>query len=239
MKERPINTGDEKILDKKTSRRSFLKGVGSAAGVALATGSVLGAVRPAAATAAAENAKPEVHYLFAERQNCVGCRACEYACSLHHEGVVWPAKSRIHVLKYKGVVDVPVICWHCDDAPCIKSCPTTPKAIDKDPKTGGIKLDAKLCLGAKCNKCIEACPSKFIRRDPEKGMPLMCDLCDGDPECVKACAAQAGNPVGPCLMAGKVGFGVNLAYRDVTPKEAGEDLLLSMFYPNETGERRP
>jgi hypothetical protein len=40
-------------------------------------------------------------------------------------------------------------------------------------------------------------------------------------------------------MAGKVGFGVNLAYRDVTPKEAGEDLLRSMFYPNETGERRP
>ena len=238
MEERAIKTGDEKFLDKKTSRRSFLKGVGSAAGVALATGSMLGTVRPAAA-AEAEKAKPESRYLFAERQNCVGCRACEYACSLHHEGVVWPAKSRIHVLKYKGVVDVPVICWQCDDAPCIKSCPTTPKALVKDPKTGAIKLDAKLCLGAKCNKCIEACPSKFIRRDPEKGLPLMCDLCDGDPECVKACTAQAGNPVGPCLMAGKAGFGVNMAYRDVTPKEAGEDLLRSMFYPNETGERRP
>lgn len=229
----------QRVLGKKTSRRAFLKSVGTAAAGAAVAAAAVGAGSTSAKAASEPAVKPSMRYLFAERQNCVGCRACEYACSLHHEGVVWPAKSRIHVYKHKGVVDVPVICWHCDDAPCIKACPTTPKAIVKDPKTNGIKLDETLCLGAKCNKCIEACPSGFIRRDEEKGMPLMCDLCDGDPECVKACEAQAGNPVGPCLMAGKLGFGVNQAYRNVTPEEAGEDLLTNMFYPNENGERRP
>lgn len=225
------------LLEEKTSRRSFLKKIGTAAaGVAVvaATGKVT-----APATAAEKPAaKPVMKYLFAERLNCTGCRACEYACSLHHEGVVRPSMSRIHVLRYKGVVDVPVICWHCDDAPCIKACPTTPKAIEKDPKTNGIKLIANLCIGAKCNKCIEACPSQFIRRSPDNGMPLMCDMCGGDPECVKACIAQSGNPLGPCLMTGKVGFGVNMAYRNVTPEDAGADLLQNMFYPNEDGERR-
>ncbi len=236
MEKDRIGSGNDNFPDKKTSRRAFLKSAGTAAGIALAS-TTMGTARRATA-AEPEKTNPQMKYLFAERQNCVGCRACEYACSLHHEGVVWPAKSRIHVYKHKGVVDVPVICWHCDDAPCIKACPTAPKAIEKDPKTNGIKLDAKLCLGAKCNKCIEACPSKFIRRDDENGLPLMCDLCDGDPECVKACEAQAGNPVGPCLMANKLGFGVNQSYRNVTPDEAGEDLINYMFYPNEDGERR-
>lgn len=107
-------------------------------------------------------------YLFAVRENCTGCRACEYACSLKHEGVVRPSAARIHVTKYASVVDVPVICWHCDDSPCIHACPTTPTAIKKDPETGAIKhIDDKTCLGAKCNKCIEACPAGYLRRNPD------------------------------------------------------------------------
>ena len=39
-------------------------------------------------------------------------------------------------------------------------------------------------------------------------------------------------------MAGTAGFGVNMAYRDVTPAEAGDDLIRNLFYPNEDGERR-
>ncbi len=231
------NENVPKVLEKETSRRGFIKGAIATAGGVAALAAGVG-FRVPAAKAAEAKPKPVMKNLFAERQNCVGCRACEYACSLKHEGVVRPAVSRIHVMNYKGIVDVPVICWHCDDAPCIKACPTTPKAIEKDPKTNGIKLNKDLCEGAKCNKCIEACPALFLRRNPDNGMPLFCDLCDGDPECVKACQEQSGNPVGPCLMAGKLGFGVNLAYRNVTPKEAGEDLVRRMFYPNEDGERR-
>lgn len=228
----------ESALDKKTSRRTFLKGALTTAGGVAAMATV-GGFKVPRVEAAAEPPKEKMKFLFAVRENCTGCRACEYACSLKHEGVVRPSASRIHVKKFNSVVDVPVICWHCDDAPCIKACPTTPKAIAKDPETGAIKyIDDKTCLGAKCNKCIEACPSKFLRRHPDNGWPLFCDLCDGDPECVKACAEQAGNPQGQCLMGGKLGFGTNMAFRAVTPEEAAQALHKNFFYPNENGERR-
>ncbi|HPC03630.1 MAG TPA: 4Fe-4S dicluster domain-containing protein [Syntrophales bacterium] len=224
------------VLSKETTRRGFLKGAAAVAGGAVALATVGGAASPKKAMAQAP--KDVMRYLFAERQNCTGCRACEYACSVYHTGVVRPSVARVHVLKYRGVVDVPVICWHCDDAPCIEACPTTPKAIQKDKASNGIILDEKICLGAKCLKCKEACPAQFIRVNPDKGMPLMCDLCGGDPECVKACYAQSGNPQGPCLMANKLGFGVNQAYRDVTPEEAGEDLYDLLFFPSKSGGRR-
>jgi hypothetical protein len=38
-------------------------------------------------------------------------------------------------------------------------------------------------------------------------------------------------------MANKLGFGVNLAFRDVTPNTAGADLLDLTFYPNVDGKR--
>jgi len=224
------------VLEKETTRRGFLKGTAvAAAGGAVAIATV--SIKPKVAEAAKPEKKSVLRYLFAERQNCTGCRACEYACSVHHTGVVRPSVSRVRVMKHKGVVDVPVICWQCDDAPCIEACPTTPVAIKKDPKTNGIILDEKICLGAKCMKCQEACPAQCIPTNPDTGQPLMCDLC-GDPECVKACLTQSGNPQGPCLMANKMGFGVNIAYRDVAPEEAGEDLLKNFFYPNKTGKRR-
>jgi Fe-S-cluster-containing hydrogenase component 2 len=178
-----------------------------------------------------------MRFLFAERENCTGCRACEYACSVYHTDVVRPSVSRIHVLKYKDSIDVPVVCWHCEDAPCIAACPTTPKSIIADPKHNGIILNEKTCLGRKCLKCQEACPAQFVWANPDTGMPLMCDMCAGDPACVKACKDQSGNPQGPCLMTNKLGFGVNLAFRNVTPNQAGKDLLDLTFYPNVDGKR--
>jgi hypothetical protein len=38
-------------------------------------------------------------------------------------------------------------------------------------------------------------------------------------------------------MTNKLGFGVNLAFRDVKPNEAGKDLLDLTFYPNVDGKR--
>lgn len=233
MKKDDENVG--KVLEKETSRRGFLKGAGSAAGIVLASAAI-GGIKPSVAQAQAPKAM--TRHLFVERQNCTGCRACEYACSLHHEGVVRPAASRVHVRKYKGIVDIPVICHHCDDAPCIAACPTNPPAIQKDPKTNGIILNSKTCLGSKCLKCEEACPAQFIRVHPDTGKPLMCDLCGGDPECVKACAAQATSPLAPCLEGGPAGFGVNMAYRKVTPDQAAKDMINLMYYPNKNGGRR-
>jgi Fe-S-cluster-containing hydrogenase component 2 len=228
------------LFPKETTRRGFLRGTAVAAGSAVAMATVGGlAARAAHAQAAppAPQQKDLMRFLFAERENCTGCRACEYACSVYHTDVVRPSVSRIHVLKYKDSIDVPVVCWHCEDAPCIAACPTTPKSIIADPKHNGIILNEKTCLGRKCLKCQEACPAQFVWANPDTGQPLMCDMCAGDPACVKACKDQSGNPQGPCLMTNKLGFGVNLAFRNVTPNQAGKDLLDLTFYPNVDGKR--
>jgi hypothetical protein len=39
-------------------------------------------------------------------------------------------------------------------------------------------------------------------------------------------------------MANKLGFGVNQAYRNVTPEESGEDLYDLLFFPSKSGGRR-
>ncbi|HUH64994.1 MAG TPA: 4Fe-4S dicluster domain-containing protein [Syntrophales bacterium] len=227
------------LFPKETTRRGFLRGTAMAAGsaVALATVGGLASKSAQAQTAAPAPKKDLMKYLFAERENCTGCRACEYACSVFHTGVVRPSVARIHVMKYKDSIDVPVLCWHCNDAPCIAACPTTPKSIQADPNHNGIILNEKTCLGRRCLKCQEACPANYVRANPDTGKPLMCDMCGGDPACVKACASQSGTPQGPCLTAGKLGFGVNLAFRTITPDQAGKDLLDVTFYPNTEGKR--
>ena len=35
---------------------------------------------------------------------------------------------------------------------------------------------------------MEACPFAVIDWHPTKNIPLVCDVCDGDPECVKYCS---------------------------------------------------
>jgi Fe-S-cluster-containing hydrogenase component 2 len=223
------------------SRRLFLKRSAQLAATLPIAGTVTEAgMSFAAQTQQAPAAKAGMKYLFAERAACTGCRACEYACSQFHEkGVTRPALARIHIRRYKGIVDVPNICWHCEDAPCIESCPTTPKAIKKNKETNVIEfIDNKTCLGAKCNKCMEACPPQYLRRNPDTGWPLFCDLCDGDPECVKACNKVAEGELAPTLITKRSGGGVNLTYRDVTADEAAETLIQHFYYPNNEGVRR-
>jgi len=197
------------------------------------------AAAPAPPAAPAAAAAPKAKALHVERRRCTGCNSCVFACSLHHEGVVRPSVARMQVLRHQGIVDVPIICWHCPDAPCVKSCPTTPiRAIEKDPATNVVKyVDEKICLGAKCNKCIEACPPKYLMRHPDTGRPIFCDLCDGDPQCVKACDQQS-KETGQTLRCDAQVGGIHWSYREITPQDAIEGLMVAMYYPNLDGKRR-
>lgn len=225
------------------SRRCFLKGSFTVAGGLAAATAMSKLITPSLVLAAEakQPLKPEdrMKFLFALRDQCTGCRACETACSQFHEkGVYRPSVSRIYIRKVQSVIDIPMICWHCEDAPCVKACPTNPKAIVKEKETNIIKyIDDKTCLGGKCNKCIEACPSGYLRRHPDTLWPIFCDLCEGDPQCVKACKHQAEDTAAT-LRTAKTGFGVNLAYRDVNSKEAAKALYQTMFFPNTDGGRR-
>jgi Fe-S-cluster-containing hydrogenase component 2 len=127
--------------------------------------------------------REEVVWIFRDLLRCSGCRRCELACSLHHEGKMWPEASRIRVFMLFPGAEVPHLCSQCHDYPCVASCPT--KALSVDEKTLAVKVDREKCVS--CAKCIDACPGKIPFLHPGDNKATICDLCDGDPECVKVC----------------------------------------------------
>jgi aldehyde:ferredoxin oxidoreductase len=126
--------------------------------------------------------------LVVNAELCTGCRACEMGCSFSHETLYSPSLARLHVVKIEELgVDKPVICLRCAKAPCAAACPE--EAILQDPGTKVVRVDADKCVG--CGLCVEACVSGVIQLHPEKAIPLLCDLCGGDPDCAKKCPTAA------------------------------------------------
>lgn len=121
-------------------------------------------------------------------EKCTGCRICENFCSFHHEGAVWPERSRITILAEgdEGPF-TPNVCRQCDDAPCAAACPV--EAITLDEYTGAWVVDAEECIA--CGACVGACPYGAIFLDEELGVALKCDLCGGEPECAAMCPTGA------------------------------------------------
>ncbi|MEM2940032.1 MAG: 4Fe-4S dicluster domain-containing protein [Thermoproteota archaeon] len=116
-------------------------------------------------------------------ENCSGCRRCEIACSLHHEGRVWPEASRIRVFMLVPGVEIPHLCFQCEDYPCVEACPAG--ALSVNSRTGAVNVDYSKCTG--CGLCVKACPGKVPHMHPERNIIVICNLCDGEPRCVKAC----------------------------------------------------
>ena len=107
---------------------------------------------------------------------------------LWHEGRFGTATARIHVTKIEHMgIDHPHVCRLCRRAPCVAACPTG--ALRKDERTGAVLLEAEECIG--CSACVDACPFGMAALHPESGLALICDLCGGDPACVRRCATGA------------------------------------------------
>lgn len=126
--------------------------------------------------------------LIVNPERCTGCRLCESVCSLHHEGECNPVRSRIRVIRSEEEgLDIPVTCLHCEKAPCIEVCPSA--ALKRDPTTAAVLLDEGLCIG--CKICITMCPFGAPSVDYVTKKVIKCDLCDGDPLCVRFCETKA------------------------------------------------
>ena len=119
---------------------------------------------------------------------CTGCLQCEMACSFEADGVFNPSRSRIKVfpLHDEGRF-VPYTCTQCADAWCMKACPVDAIVINRE--TGAKEVLENVCVG--CKVCTIACPFGTINYSQATGKVIKCDLCGGDPECVKACPTEA------------------------------------------------
>ncbi len=116
---------------------------------------------------------------------CIGCRACEVACSAYHAKPRYsstnPARSRIRVL-FDALNDVYVP---------IRAGDYTPAEC-----TGRHRY----AIGGKeyqeCSFCGVACPARDYFKEPDSGLPLKCDMCESEPPleepmCVQVCTCDA------------------------------------------------
>lgn len=163
-------------------RRVFL-GAGLAGTLLVAVGSRFLSGEQATVEATSDYA------LILDLDKCVGCRACEQACTERNQ--LPEGQSFIHILP-KGDSDsrwfLPIQCQHCQDAPCISVCPAG--ATYRHP-SGVILVDETVCVG--CKYCVVACPYNARIYEEHAGVALKCWLCldrvlgGGAPACVDAC----------------------------------------------------
>jgi anaerobic carbon-monoxide dehydrogenase iron sulfur subunit len=126
--------------------------------------------------------------LVTDYEKCTGCRICEQVCSVKHEGVSNPARSRIKVIKWESTGRyVPMSCQQCESAPCLLICPV--KAISREESLNRVKVDYEICIG--CRMCVAICPFGAMGFDVLAKKVMKCDLCDGDPQCARFCDVHA------------------------------------------------
>lgn len=133
--------------------------------------------------------KKEPIWIARDLAKCSGCRKCEIACSLFHEKRIWPEASRIRVFMLVPGLDFPHFCTQCEDYPCVEACPVKALSISKE--TGAVLVDEDKCVG--CGQCIDACPGRIPHMHPTENYILICDLCRGNPQCVKVCREGGWN----------------------------------------------
>lgn len=131
-------------------------------------------------------------WLMTNPTTCVGCRTCEIVCSLSHDGICQPNIARIHTVydplhSLSKLCAMPYACKQCNMADCYLACEYDALVLDK--KTGARVIDPEKCQA--CGECFAACPWDMVVHNEAKDTYSKCDLCGGDPQCVKYCPADA------------------------------------------------
>lgn len=144
------------------ARRRFIGGIAAAAGVALAPGVFLHQV--AAARAPDQPVSDAVRWglLIDTRRCATGCDACVSACNNEHgiqsfdrpaTDAQWLRKVTLKDQDSGRVVNLPMMCQHCEHPPCVDVCPTGASFKRDD---GIVLVDKHICIG--CRYCMMACP---------------------------------------------------------------------------------
>ena len=198
-------------------RRRLLGGSAAAvAGLTLAPGLLLNTVQAKPVTDSVSS-KNRWGLLIDTTKCADGCSDCVTACNDEHglrevDHGLSKSKSeaitsqwiRNVTLKNKSTghtVNMPVMCQHCENPPCVDVCPTGASFKRED---GIVLVDKHICIG--CRYCMMACPYKarnFIHEaltdqlavaPRGKGTVESCTLCvhkidngDGTTACADAC----------------------------------------------------
>ena len=126
--------------------------------------------------------KKKVKSIKIDLDKCNGCRACEVICSSFHANPKYssnnPARSRIRMIRDPiRDVYVPVYAGEYTPAEC----------MGRDTYV----IDGKTY--DECGFCRASCPSRDAFKEPDSGLPLKCDMCEGEekPLCVEWCLNEA------------------------------------------------
>jgi len=126
-------------------------------------------------------------YIRGEFDLCTGCGTCQLACSNRAAGGYSPRLARLKVFsENENLVNRPLVCTQCENPFCMHSCPFD--AISRSDTTGVVLINKETCTG--CGNCIKACPDDMIQFDSGSKADK-CDLCEGEPLCVKYCVPKA------------------------------------------------
>jgi molybdopterin-containing oxidoreductase family iron-sulfur binding subunit len=152
---------NQTLLAKKVSRRDFIK-TGMAGGV------LAGAQT---ASAKGEHSKCKRLAMVIDLQRCTGCGGCVISCKSENNvqrGNAWANRKIKTVGKFPNVrfEFIPTLCNQCENAPCVKGCPTG--AMHKG--YGNITMHTpEKCIG--CKTCMAMCPYDVISRNYENPHP--------------------------------------------------------------------
>jgi Fe-S-cluster-containing dehydrogenase component len=91
-------------------------------------------------------------------KRCIGCYACQLSCKAENgtpPGVFFARVLKQEEGTYPSVrqLFLPVLCNHCEEAPCVEACPTGASFQGED---GIVDIDHDKCVG--CKTCMVACP---------------------------------------------------------------------------------
>ena len=138
------------------------------------------------------------HGFYFNADNCIGCHACEAACSEKNDNPAHLAFRSVGFVEggtYPNYqrLNMSMACNHCDDPVCLKGCPT--RAYTKFAEYGAVLQDPDICFG--CGYCTWVCPYNAPQLDPVEGVVSKCNMCVDrlevglKPACTSACLGNA------------------------------------------------
>ncbi len=134
---------------------------------------------------------------------CIGCDACYVACKTEWQLTPMREAYRTRVFEVEDtdrfgkakVHFLPVLCNHCDNAPCVDVCPTG--SSFKREEDGIVLVDPDMCIG--CKACMVTCPYNARYYDEEAKSVDKCTFCFPriatglEPACVSTCVGESRN----------------------------------------------